>query len=57
MLTRLKKNRIFWEIFRVVSNEYQPPFGSVGHSIQSGRITKDEAAAYLERTNKPKEHT
>ncbi len=52
MLATLKKNRILWEIFRIFSSEYQPPFGSVGHSVQSGRITKAEAADYLFRTDK-----
>ena len=52
MLNMLKRNRIFWELFRLTSRVfgvYQPPWGSIGHAIQSGRITIDEAKEYLAR--------
>ncbi len=52
MLMKLKKSRIFWTIFCFLSSEYQPPFGSVGHSVQSGRITGADAVAYLNHTHK-----
>ena len=52
MLATLKKIPILWEIFRIFSSEYQPPFGSVGHSVQTGFITEAEAATYLDRTDK-----
>jgi len=61
MWNKLKKNQIVWMIFRIVSREYQPPFGSVGHAIQSGKITRKEAAAYLDKTaieqGRPLHHT
>ena len=50
MWNKLKQNRVVWAILRIASYEYKPPFGSVGHSIQSGKITRKEAAAYLDRT-------
>ena len=50
MWNKLKRNRIIWAILRIASHEYKPPFGSVGHAIQSGKMTRKEAAAYLYRT-------
>lgn len=47
------KYRLFWELYRlwrsIIFEEYNPPFGSVGHAVQSGKITKDEAKSYLDR--------
>lgn len=49
MWSRMKRTRVVWAIFCFVSREYQPPFGSIGHAIQSGRLTEDEATSYLDR--------
>ncbi len=50
----MKKFKVGWALFQFwcwIRGEYQPPFGSVGQAIQSGRITRSEAVAYLDHTN------
>ena len=47
MWSKMKRSKTLWAVFRLLSWEYQPPYGSVGHSVQSGKITREEAREYL----------
>ncbi len=49
MIQAMKRNRMLWYLYRLLSADYQPPYGSVGHAIQSGKITKEYAREGLDR--------
>lgn len=51
MWNRMKRNKVVWTLFMLayrLTGEYQPPFGSVGHAIQSGKLTEEQATVYLD---------
>ncbi len=50
MLERLKRSWVLWQLWRLthlIVGIYQPPFKSVGHSFQCGRITEKQADDYI----------